>query len=102
MQKKSYTPEFKAKVVLELLTENKTTSEIASKYEVNIRLIQSWRKEFLENTGRVFGETKIEKNIKNKEKELEQREKILREKVGELTIENDWLKKKSIEIFGKK
>ena len=102
MQKKSYTPEFKAKVVLELLTENQTTSEIASKYEVNIRLIQQWRKDFLENVGRVFGETRIEKDMKNKEKELEQREKVLKEKVGELTVENDWLKKKSIEIFGKK
>ena len=102
MQKKNYTPEFKAKVVLELITENKTTSEIASKYEISIRLIQQWRKDFLENAGRVFGEARIEKDRKNKEKELEQREKILREKVGELTIENDWLKKKSLEIFGKK
>ena len=102
MQKKNYTPEFKAKVVLELLTENQTTSEIASKYEVNIRLIQQWRKDFLENIGRVFGETRIERDMKNKEKELEQREKVLKEKVGELTIENDWLKKKSAEIFEKK
>ena len=102
MQKKNYTPEFKAKVVLELLSENQTTSEIASKYEVNIRMVQRWKKEFLENIGRIFGETKIEKDVKNKEKELEQREKLLMEKVGELTIENDWLKKKSLEIFGKK
>ena len=102
MQKKSYSSEMKAKIVLELLTENKTTSEIASKYGINIRLIQQWRKDFLENIGRVFGETKIEKDMKNKEKELEERERLLKEKVGELTIENDWLKKKSAEIFGKK
>ena len=102
MQKKSYTPEEKAKIVLELLTENKTTSEIASKYGIGIRLIQQWRKDLLENIGRVFGETRIEKDMKNKEKELEEKERILKEKVGELTIENDWLKKKSAEIFGKK
>ena len=102
MRKSNYSPEMKAKIVLELLTENRTTGEIASKYEINIREIQRWRKEFLENIGRIFGETKIEKDAKNKEKELEQREKELMAKVGELTIENDWLKKKSIEIFGKK
>ena len=102
MQKKNYTPEFKAKVVLEMLTENQTTSEIASKYGIHIRRIQEWRKEFLENAGRVFGETKTEKDTKLKEKDLERREKDLMAKVGELTIENDWLKKKSIEIFGKK
>ena len=102
MQKKSYSPEFKAKVVLELLTENQTTSEIAAKYEINIRMVQRWRKEFLENIDRVFGEAKIEKDIKDKEKALEQERKELMTKVGELTIENDWLKKKSIELFGKK
>ena len=102
MQKKSYTPEFKAKVVLDLLTENQTTSEIAAKYEINIRMVQRWKKEFLENIGRVFGETKIEKDVRNKEKASEQERKELMSKVGELTIENDWLKKKSAEIFEKR
>ena len=36
MRKSNYSPEMKAKIVLELLTENRTTGEIASKYEINI------------------------------------------------------------------
>ena len=102
MRKSKYSPEMKAKIVLELLRESQTTGEIAAKYEINVREIQRWRKEFLENIDRVFGETKIEKDMRNKEKNLEQERKELLTKVGELTIENDWLKKKSIEIFGKK
>ena len=102
MQKKNYTPEYKAQVVLEILKEEKKIGEIASAHELNVKMLHSWRKEFLANIGRVFGETKIEKNVREKEKQLEQERKELMEKLGELTVENDWLKKKSIEIFGKK
>ena len=102
MQKRSFTPEYKAKVVLEILKEEKLIGEIAKEHELNVKILYGWKKEFLENIGRVFGETKKEKEAKNKEKEREQERKELMAKLGELTIENDWLKKKSIELFGGK
>ena len=102
MQKRSFMPEYKAKVVLEILKEEKTIGEIAKEHDLNVKLLHSWKKEFLVNIGRVFGETKIEKDVRNREKILEHERKELMAKLGELTIENDWLKKKSIEIFGQK
>lgn len=100
MTNKTYTPEFKAKIVIELLKEEKTASELGSKHNINVKLLYNWRKEFLENAGRVFAQSKIEKDIKNQEKELLEREHDLMAKVGQLTIENDWLKKKSAQVFG--
>jgi putative transposase len=47
--RKIYSPEFKAKVVLELLQENKTINEIASKYGILPKGLIEWKKQFLEN-----------------------------------------------------
>jgi len=41
MQKRTFTPEFKTKVVLEVLKEEKTLSEIASYYEIHPNLLGS-------------------------------------------------------------
>jgi transposase-like protein len=95
-----YTPEYKAKIVLEILKEEKHLSEIASRESINIRQLQNWRKEFLDNAYRAFATTRIEKEAKAMTKELELNEQELMAKVGQLTIENDWLKKKSVEMFG--
>jgi putative transposase len=46
--RKNYSPEFKAKVVLELLQENKTINEIASKYGILPKSLIEWKKQFLE------------------------------------------------------
>jgi putative transposase len=40
---KNYSPEFKAKVVLELLQENKTINEIASKYGILPKSLMEWK-----------------------------------------------------------
>ena len=102
MQKRNFTPEYKAQVVLEILKEEKKIGEIAAEHDLNVKMLHSWKKEFMENIGRIFGETRIEKNVREKEKKLDQDRKEIMAKLGELTVENDWLKKKSIEIFGKK
>jgi putative transposase len=46
--RKSYSPEFKAKVVLKLPQENKTINEIASKYDILPKSLTEWKKQFLE------------------------------------------------------
>ena len=45
--RKNYSPEFKAKVVLELLQENKTINEIASKYGILPKSLIEWKKTIL-------------------------------------------------------
>jgi len=48
-KRKTYTAEFKAKVVLELLEGEQTLNEVASKYEVLPYNLKNWKKQFLEN-----------------------------------------------------
>ena len=100
MQRRQYTSEYKSKIVIEVLRGEKTVSEIGSRENISPKQIHNWKKEFLENAHRAFSVTKDEKEAKDKAEAATEREKDLITKIGELTIENDWLKKKSIEIFG--
>lgn len=100
MSKKEFSPEYKAKIVIEVLKGGATASEIAARENISLKQIHSWKKIFLENSGRVFSVTKDEKQAKNQVRQLMENEQDLMTKVGQLTIENDWLKKKSSEIFG--
>ncbi len=55
--------------------------------------MQNWKKEFLENASRVFSQKRDEKEAQQKAIEAEERERELMAKVGQLTVEMDWLKK---------
>ena len=50
----TYSAEFKAKVVLEILEGEKTLNEIASKYDLLPKNLQNWKKQFLENAFLAF------------------------------------------------
>lgn len=88
-----YTAEFKTKVVLEVLKEEQTVNEIAGKYEISSVMLSRWKGEFLERASMVFGrESKAAEKMKRSyEEKQEQLEKL----VGQLTLEVNWLKKKS-------
>jgi transposase-like protein len=101
MERNKYTPENKAKIVLEILREEMSLSEIASRENINKNQLQNWKREFIENSARVFAQNKIEKESQRKVKETEEREQALMAKVGQLTLEVDFLKKKSDQILGK-
>ena len=90
-KKTQYPPEFKAKVVLEVLAEEQTINQIAAKYSVSPVVISRWKKEFLERAPDVF-----KKGPSDKEKALALSEEHIAElerKVGQLTYEVDWMKK---------
>lgn len=86
--RKKFNAEFKAKVVLEALKEQKTIADLAVQYEVHPTQIQTWKKHFLDNSSAVFAE----KNTSSKDTEA--KESRLFEQIGKLQVENDWLKKK--------
>lgn len=92
-KRRRFTPQLKSQIVLELLSGNHTVAEIASKYEIHATQLQQWKKQFLENAGAAFS------NSSNKDsdglKRIEEENEALLKKVGQLTIEVDWLKKKS-------
>ena len=98
-KRKKYTPEYKAKLVLELLMEESTVNEIASREQINVKQLYNWRGEFTQNAHRVFAESRAEKEAEKRLREFEEHEQELMAKVGQLTLENDWLKKKSTEIL---
>jgi len=100
MGKKSYSAQFKTQIVLEILKEEKQIGELAAEHNLNPNQIRNWRKEFLEKAPRVFEESKREAELVKKEKEMEEERAGLMETIGQLTVERDWLKKKSVEIFG--
>lgn len=92
-KKTVYTPEFKAKVAMVAIWETMTISEICSKYQIHSTQVCKWKKELLERSKEIFEDTR-KKDIKliEKEKELDK----LYNQLWKLTVENDWLKKKSV------
>ena len=50
----TYTAEQKTKIVLELLKEEGTISQLSSKYKITSKSIQNWKKQFLENASLAF------------------------------------------------
>jgi len=94
MEKRNrYPAEFKTKVVLEVLREEQTVNEIASKYELSPVMVSRWKAEFLERASTVFEKKASE--VDKVRKEYEAKQKHLEKLVGQLTVEVDWLKKKS-------
>lgn len=90
-QRKRHTAEFKAKVALEALKEQKTANQIAAEYEVHATQVSQWKKQALEHLGAAFtadgvrAVTRDDESLKDK----------LYSQIGQLKVENDWLKKKS-------
>lgn len=91
MPRTVYTAEYKAKVVLEILQGNEELGAIASKYGINPNMLRNWKKEFLENAGRVFAESKIEKEARRKEEGLKKDREQMLKTIGQLTLERDYL-----------
>ena len=90
-KRRTFSPDFKAKVAIEALKEIKTISELAQIYQVHPNVISLWKKEFLSNAGKVFDPgTKETEEIKKLKKEKED----LVQQIGQLTVDINWLKKK--------
>ncbi len=87
--RKNYTGKFKAKVVVDVIRENETVSELATKYEIHRTLLTRWKNEALEGLPDLFSSAKQKKENDNQNLIDE-----LYKKIGQLEIENDWLKKK--------
>jgi transposase len=92
MEKRSrrkFSPEFKAKVVLEALKERSTIEVLARKYELHPTQINLWKKEAVNNFSTVFG-----KGADGEKEDNEQQMDKLYSQIGQLKVENDFLKKK--------
>lgn len=70
-KRRNFTPEEKAKIVIEVSREEKTLNEIAAKYEIHPNQLSRWKTEFINNAGRVFSKEtdEVEKVKQSYEKE---------------------------------
>ncbi|SIR07814.1 Transposase [Alkalispirochaeta americana] len=95
--RKSYDTAFKVKVALEAAKEQMTLQEPAQKYDVTPGQISQWKKQLVEGAGEVFERP----NKKQKrERETEQERDQLLKTVGQLTVENEFLKKSTANCTG--
>jgi len=94
-QRRTHSPEFKARVALEALKGIKPIHEIAAENEIHPVQVSQWKKELQERMSEVFER----KDARSKEAEEDERRIArLERKVGQLTVERDWLAKKSKEL----
>lgn len=86
--RRKFSSEFKAKVALEATKEQMTLVELSKKFEINPVVISRWKAEFLANISSVF-------NDKQESKEEDENVDIekLYAQIGQLKVENDFLKK---------
>jgi len=85
-----YSTQFKTKIVLEILREEKTLNEIASEYNIIPKNIMNWKKIFLENTEVAMEPAKAVKEYKDEINNLNKKVDEYAKKVGQLTLEKDW------------
>ena len=87
--RRRFSASLKAKVALEALQERETIETLSKKYEVHPNQILSWKKELRENSDMVFasdGRSKVDQSAKLIDE--------LYKQIGQLKVDNDWLKKK--------
>jgi len=91
MMRKQYTAAFKAKVVQDLLKEEKTLAQIASEYEVHPTQLKNWRAVALEGLASLF--EKQDRTVALQAAHEQQLTDLYAE-IGKLTTQVNWLKKK--------
>ena len=83
--RRKFSSAFKARVAIEAIKERESLAELSKRFEVHPTMISKWKMEFLEKTKDVF-DTKSEK-------ESEVDVDKFHAKIGQLQMENDFLKK---------
>ena len=97
-KKRSYSAQFKTKVVLEALREDRTISELSVKYNITPKNIHNWKSTFLNNAELAMEPSKAVSEYKDNEKQLRAKLDVYAKKVGELTLEKDFLEEKLVSL----
>ena len=89
MKKSRRSNKEKARIAIEALKEGVTIAELSREYDIHPNQVGRFKKQLLENAELIFS-----KGAKKKEKRLEEEQSELYKQIGQLTVENDFLKKK--------
>ena len=84
--RRNHTPAFKAKVALAAVKSDKTLAELSQQFDVHVNQITTWKGQLLDGAAGVFGSGPAEAHAAPAV-DL----KVLHAKIGELTLENDFL-----------
>ena len=87
-KRRQFSADFKAKVALEAVRGEKTMAQLASEHGVHANQISQWKKQLLDSLPEVFGRRR-EQEARDQAELVER----LYRRIGELTVETDWLKK---------
>lgn len=86
--RRRFSAEFKAKVALEAIRGEQTLSDLAARYEVHPNMITNWKRQAIENMAAVFSGA-----AEHSDKANDDQIKDLHAKIGQLTVERDFLAK---------
>ena len=90
MQKhRTFKPEFKSRVILQILTGEKSAAQICREHRLSDQLIANWKKQFLENADTIFDQARETSDEQERIAELERM-------IGRLTMELEAAKKASL------
>ena len=98
--RKRFSAKQKAQIVLEILREEKTITQIASEYEVHPNQLHRWKKRAVDYLPEAFEND--EKQERTQAAAHERQMEELYSEIGRLTTQLNWLKKKSgLDVFEK-
>lgn len=93
-KRRTHSPEFKAKVALAALQGEYTMAQLVKKFDLHPNQISDWKKQLLSNASDVFG--KGERKAEDAAETVQE----LHAKIGQLTMENDFLERGLERIHG--
>lgn len=85
-KRRKHSAAFKARVAIEALKERESLAELSKRFEIHPQIISKWKQEFLGKAETVFDNKSPETNNDDNQEKLYA-------KIGQLEIENDFLKK---------
>jgi transposase len=91
--RRKFTPQFKAQVAGELLRDSKTLAQIASEYEVGSSQLSEWKQTAVKGLARLFDDE--QQTLAAQQAEHDREKEELYARIGELSTQLAWLKKKS-------
>ena len=89
VKRRRFTAEFKAQVVLEMLTEQKSAAQASREYGIKDSVLSRWKQEFIERSPMLFGQGAVQQD--NREEQIAELERM----VGRLATELEMSKKVS-------
>ena len=94
--RRTWSAQEKANIVLEILREESTLAEISKKYDIAQPVLSRWKADFINNMPSVFA--KKGEDIDKIQKENEEEKETLIKKIGELSMDVDYFKKKHEQV----